>query len=177
MLATKLWTRMHRGRDGSNRRQHQLELFQTPAALQQKGETETAMDESKSSPLDGILEEAAANKETVGENHKPSSNRVTNISGNHSGPDFLQEDGVRRLREIQSADVTSIQHQLKTLQAMILALRGAIGAIAIASILALLKARKLEKRVGELEGKKVIEVEAITTKASAPVVEAVQVGD
>jgi hypothetical protein len=168
---------MHRGRDGSNSRQQQLEILQTSETLQQKGETETTMDESKSSPLDGILEETATSDEAAGENHKPANSRVTNISGARSTADFLQDDGIRKLRETQSADVTSIQHQLKTLQAMILALRGAIGAIAIAAILALLKARKLEKRVSELEGKKVIEVEAITTKTSAPVVEAVQVGD
>lgn len=129
------------------------------------------MDEGKSGPLDGIIEDPAEAKETVTENHKP---RITNIGG--TGP--LPDDGIRRLRENAIADVTAMSHQLKTLQAMILALRGAVGAAALAAIIALWKTRKLEKRVGELEGskKKVIEIEATATAPKA-VVETVPVGD
>lgn len=122
-------------------------------------------------PLDGIIEEEPAKKVVASPDAEQSNGRVTSIGPTSRGRSTIQDVGTRQLWE---ADVTAIQHQLKTLQAMILALRSVVGAAALAAIIALLQTRKLQKRVAELEGKpakKVIDIEAKTP------LEAVEVGD
>jgi hypothetical protein len=156
-----------------------LEVLQTPETLQQKGKEQAAMDESKSGPLDGIIEEEPAKQETATENHK---SRVTAIGGTgHGTTTFLPDDGIRKLRETQSADVISLQNQLRVMNAMILALRAAVGGAVVGAIFAVLQTRKLSKRVAALEGgskHKEITIEAQTVQSGdAKKLPTTEVGD
>lgn len=120
------------------------------------------MADGKPGPLDGILEEAAKTQEEVRQNNQ--GRAVTPPPA--AAP--VQDDGVRRIREVYPADVDKLNARIIKLEAMILAMRGLVGAALVGVMYSIYKIRKIERGQKSLEpGKKPIEVEATVTAPSS----------
>ena len=137
------------------------------------------MADGKPGPLDGILEEAAKTQEEVRQNNQ--GRAIPTV-------DHPASDGVQpptRIREVYPTDVEKLNARIIKLEAMILAMRGLVGASIVGVMYAIYKIRKIEKGQKALEpgAPKAIDVKEVETSAptlpasSGASSEVVKVGD
>jgi hypothetical protein len=122
-------------------------------------------------PLDGILEEAAKTQEEVRQNNQGRTAPHPTDSIRSTSAPTVPDDGVRRIREINQGDVDKLNARIIKLEAMILAMRGLVGAAIVGVMYSIYKIRKIEGRQKALEpttktNGKVVDVEASVTPAA-----------